>query len=331
MRYRRLGDSDIRIPLLTFGCGNFGGIGSAPELFGQGDDERSAHQMLDAALAEGITMFDTANSYGGGRSEQWLGSWLRSRAVRDEVLITTKVGNRVGPGPLDAGLSAAHIRSQVEASLSRLGTDHIDLYLTHVSDPATPVEETIRAFDELIDTGKILRYGMSNFSASDFDEAVSVADRLGARRPVNLQAGYNLLERDAEPELASSARHGAGFTAYSPLAGGLLTGKYRADREVPAGSRLALLPSYGKLVGSELYGILGRLDVLAAQHGRTPTALALAWVLSEPAVSGALIAPRTQAQLEAMSAALDISLTPQERNSLAGIAPVGERCDKRGG
>src|SRR5438270_13111116 len=135
MRYRRLGRSDLDVPVLSFGCGNFGGVGSAPHLFGQGDDERSAYTMLDSALDAGITMFDTANSYGGGRSERWLGRWLVSRGVRDDVMLTTKVGNRVGPGARDAGLSAGHIREQVDASLRRLCTDRIDLYLTHVFDP----------------------------------------------------------------------------------------------------------------------------------------------------------------------------------------------------
>jgi aryl-alcohol dehydrogenase-like predicted oxidoreductase len=322
MRYRRLGHSDLEIPVLSFGCGNFGGVGSAAHLFGKGDDEPSAYALLDDALAAGITMFDTADSYGGGRSEEWLGRWLVSRRVRDDVMVTTKVGNRVGPGPHDAGLSARHIRSRIDESLRRLRTDRIDLYLTHVHDPSTPIEESVGAFDDLIKAGKIHHYGMSNFSGAQLDQAVVAAARLGAATPVNLQGGYNLLDRAAEPDaFGTCASHGVGFTAFSPLAGGWLTGKYRPDQEAPADSRLALMPDwYGHLSKDAIFRILGRFGDLAAERGVTRATLALAWVVTDPAVTAAIIAPRTPEQLAAMCAALDVALSADERATITGIA-----------
>ena len=167
MRYARLGRSDLEVSVLGLGCGNFGGIGSTPELFERGDDERTAFALMDAARDAGITLFDTANSYGGGRSEEWVGRWLASRpGARDEIVLTTKVRNRVGTDPGDEGLSRQHIRSQIDASLRRLRTDRVDLYLAHEPDPDVPIAESVATFDELIRAGKIRHYGLSNFSGA---------------------------------------------------------------------------------------------------------------------------------------------------------------------
>ncbi|WP_113700514.1 aldo/keto reductase [Nonomuraea lactucae] len=313
MRYRRLGDSDLHVSALSFGCGNFGGLGSAAHLFGQGDDEKTARAMLDTVFEAGVTMFDTADSYGGGRSEEWLGRWLADRGVRDRVVVATKVGNRVGPDPGAAGLSERHIRGQVETSLRRLRTDRIDLYLTHVHDPGTPVEESVAAFDRLAREGKIRYYGMSNFTGAQLSEAVAAADRLGAARPVNLQDDYNLINSTAA--FAACAAAGVGFTAYSPLAGGLLTGKYRTG--TPAGSRRALLPGWYTHHGDgHVQRVAARLQEVAAERGLPPATLALAWVLAEPAVVSALVAPRSQAQFAALLAAPEVPLTPDERARL---------------
>lgn len=317
MRYIHLADGDLHLSRLIFGCGNFGGIGSAAELFGQRDDESAAHLMLDAALERGITMFDTADTYGGGRSERWLGTWLRSRGVRDRVLVTTKVGNRTGPEPYDAGLSARRIHAQVDASLRRLGTDRIDLYLTHVRDDTTPMEETVTAFHELIVAGKIRHYGLSNVTGDEIGQADDAAVRLGIRRPVNLQAGFNLLEQQARHSLHVCAGRGISFTAFSPLAGGLLSGKYRRNRPVPDDSRLALLPSYGRLVDERLFSVLNTLDTLAAAHGVGTATLALAWVLRTPGVAGALVAPRSVAHLDSLCTAMDVELSENDLSALA--------------
>jgi 1-deoxyxylulose-5-phosphate synthase len=155
MRYVRLGRSDLAVSVVALGCGNFGGIGSSPELIGQGEDERAAFALMDTALEQGITLFDTANSYGGGSSELAVGRWMASRHTRDDIALTTKVRNRVGPGPDDEGLSAGHIRREIDNSLRRLGTDHVDLYLAHDPDPSVPITETLGVFDELIRAGKV--------------------------------------------------------------------------------------------------------------------------------------------------------------------------------
>src|SRR5262245_61179188 len=185
MRYARLGRTDLEVSVLGLGCGNFGGIGSAPELFGRGEDEQTAFALMDAAREAGITLFDTANSYGGGTSEEWIGAWMASRGARDEVVLTTKVRNRVGPGPGDEGLSAAHIRTQIEASLRRLRTDRVDLYLAHEPDPSVPIEETLTAFDALIRAGKVRHAGLSNYHGHALRAAIGAATGAGLAVPVN--------------------------------------------------------------------------------------------------------------------------------------------------
>jgi aryl-alcohol dehydrogenase-like predicted oxidoreductase len=320
MRYQRLGDHGPTVPVLILGCGNFGGVGSAPELFGRGDTEDVARALLDRALEFGITMIDTANSYGGGRSEEWIGRWLVSRGVRDRMILTTKVFNRVGPHPRDAGLSRRHIHEQIDASLRRLRTDRVDLYLAHAADPATPVEETVAAFDELIRAGKIRHYGLSNFTAPDVDRVVTAADRLGAARPVNVQDGHNLLGRAVADLFDGCARHGIGFTAFSPLAGGLLSGRYRAGRPFPDGSRMALRPEgYGQVASDAVFGRLETLRAVAAARGLTLATLALAWALTDPAVTAVLLGARSPQQLVELSACLDAPLTASERDELARI------------
>lgn len=328
MRYTPLGSSGREVPVLFLGCGNFGGIGSPPELYGLGDDHETAFALMDAALAAGLTMFDTANSYGGGVSEEWIGEWLASRGVRDQVALTTKVASPVGPRPEDRGLSRGHLREQIEASLRRLRTDWVELYLAHGPDESTPISETIGAFDELIREGKIAHYGLSNFDRDQLEAALSAADELGAALPVNLQHGYNLLDRDtASPTFDTCTRAGIAFTAYSPLAGGLLTGKYRADQSPPAGSRLALRPpSFEDLSREETFSILEGLAAAADGHGLPLATLALAWALADPAVSALLVAPRSPAQLKTMTDAVEVHLTEAERSELVRVTKsAGQR------
>jgi len=322
MRYVRLTGTDLDVSTVALGCGNFGGIGSVPELFGRGEDEAAAFALMDAAREQGITLFDTANTYGGGRSEEWIGRWLASRGTRDGVVLSTKVGNRVGP---DAeGLSAHHIRTQVEASLRRLGTDRIDLYLAHAPDPQVPIEETLAAFDELASAGKIRYSGLSNYTGTEVSDAVAAADRTGVARPVNLQSGYSLLEPAAEA-LATVTREGLSFTAYSPLAGGWLAGRYRASGEpYPTDSRMALRPDpYEHLVNDATFTALDALRQQAANRGVALPTLALAWVLSDPAVNVVVIGPRRPDQLAPPLAALDLPLSPAERMALTQIMPPG--------
>src|SRR6266536_2696051 len=207
MRYVRLGRTDLEVSAIALGCGNFGGIGSVPELFGQGEDEQAAFALMDAAREHGVTLFDTANSYGGGRSEATIGRWLASRRARDEVVLTTKVRNRVGPGPGDEGLSARHIREQIEASLRRLGTDHVDLYLAHEPDPSVPLEGTMAAFDGLVRAGKVRQVGLSNYGGRQVRAAAEVAAAGGLAAPANLQNSYSPLGRGRLLRRVRRARH----------------------------------------------------------------------------------------------------------------------------
>jgi aryl-alcohol dehydrogenase-like predicted oxidoreductase len=324
MRYVRLGDTGLTVPVLILGCGNFNGIGSAPELFGKGENEPEAFAVMDRARELGITMFDTANSYGGGYSEEWVGRWMAERGTREEIIVTTKVGNRVGDQPGDFGLSRRHIVEQVEKSLRRLRTDRVDLYLTHAPDPSTPVAETVGAFGELVRVGKIRHYGLSNFSTEEIERAIAAADELGVARPANVQDLFNLLDPTSSAGvLEVCARRGVGFTAYSPLAGGWLTGKYRAGRPFPEGSRMTLMPGeYAHLTAESTFRALERLQSHAASLGLSLPTMALAWALGEPAVTGLVAGPRSPEQLTRMSEAADISLPPADRAEITAIAAI---------
>src|ERR671914_512457 len=244
MESARLGRSGMSVSRVSLGCGNFGGIGSAPEFFGAGESRDEAFALLDAAWELGITLLDTADAYGGGSSERWIGEWLRSRAaeVRDRIVICTKVFHSVEGDPRDRGLAPGRIRRQVEGSLTGLGVERIDLYLPHEPDPATPLEETLGALEELARAGKIGAFGLSQVDAAEVERALATA------RPECVQNSLSLLERASEALVAVCARDGLAFTAFSPLAGGVLTGKYRAGESPPPGSRLATRPGpYGAL------------------------------------------------------------------------------------
>ncbi len=321
MRYVRLADTELHVSVLALGCGNFGGIGSAPELFGRGDDEATAFALMDTARDHGITLFDTANSYGGGRSEEWIGRWLASRgAARDEVVLSTKVRNRIGPGPGDEGLSARHVRAQIDASLRRLGTDRVDLYLAHEPDPAVPIDETLGVFDELVRAGKVRHTGVSNYTGTQLAEAAETAERLALTGPVNLQSAYSLLDRAAAGDVFDvCARHRVAFTAYSPLAGGWLAGRYRAGQPYPAGSRMTLRPEpYADWENPDTFATIDRLDRAATDRGVSLGTLALAWVITDPGVAAAIVGPRRPAQLVGMLDAVDVALDETDRAELAG-------------
>jgi len=323
MRYARLGRSDLEVSVLGLGGGNFGGIGSTPELFERGDDERTAFALMDAARTSGITLFDTANSYGGGRSEEWLGRWLTARpGARDEIVLTTKVRNRVGTDPGDEGLSRRHITMQIDASLRRLQTDRVDLYLAHEPDSSTPIAESVATFDDLIRAGKICHYGLSNFSGPQLQAAIAAAAAGGHAVPVNLQSSFSLLDRSAAADaFAICGRHGVAFTAFSPLAGGWLTGKYRAGEPYPAGSRMTLRPEpYTSFTSGSTYRMIDELARMALARGLSLPTTALAWVINDPGVTAAIIGPRTSEQVMAACAAIDVTLDPREHAALADIA-----------
>ncbi|HEY7177094.1 MAG TPA: aldo/keto reductase [Micromonosporaceae bacterium] len=322
MRYARLGRTDLNVSVLALGCGNFGGIGSAPELFERGDDEQTAFALMDAAREQGITLFDTANSYGGGRSEEWIGRWLDARpGAREDIVLTTKVRNRVGPEEGDEGLSARHVATQIDASLRRLRSDHVDLYLAHEPDPATPIEETLGAFDELIRAGKVRHVGLSNFSGHELQAAIDAAVTSGLSVPVNLQSSFSLLDRaPADDAFPICDRNGIGFTAFSPLAGGWLTGKYRAGEPFPAGSRMTLRPQpYAQFTNDMTYRMIDELDRRATARGLSLPTMALAWVVTDPSVTAAIIGPRRPEQLVAACAAADVELTADDRAEFTAV------------
>jgi aryl-alcohol dehydrogenase-like predicted oxidoreductase len=313
---RALGRSGVEVSRLILGCGNFGGIGSSTAYFGAGESEGEAHTLLDAAWAAGITTFDTADAYGGGRSETFIGNWLRRKgpAVREQLVLTTKTYNPMQEGG-DGGLARERIRRQVESSLQRLGVERIDLYLAHEMDPATPVAETIGAFSELVDEGKIRAYGGSNVDTAWLEEAL----RHG--RPDWVQNSFSLLDRaDEAGVLALCAREGLGYTPFSPLAGGWLTGKYRRGEEPPAGSRMTLRPEpYEHLRTDETFDRLERFVVLARERGTTPAALAFAWVLAHPHVTAVVSGPRRPDQLRPALDALGLRLSPPERETISAL------------
>ena len=326
MHYRRLGALGVTISRLGLGCGNFGGVGSAPAFFGMGEGEREAHALLDRAWDAGITLLDTADAYGGGRSEQYVGSWLRGKgaAARDRLVVSTKVFNPVGPGPNQRGLSRLHVTRQIEASLRRLGTDRIDLYLIHEPDPDTPIDETLRALDDAVRAGKLLYVGASNIEAWRLAVARGRSDLHGLVRFAWVQNGYSLLDRSAEREMFPlCADQRIGFTAFSPLAGGWLTGKYRRGQPYPAGSRMTLRPEpYLHLATEAVERGLDVLAAMAAAYGATIDALAIAWVLHQPRVDAAILGPRTPAQLASALAALAIELREADAAELAARFPA---------
>jgi aryl-alcohol dehydrogenase-like predicted oxidoreductase len=296
----------------VLGCGNFGGIGSAPELFGQGEDGPAAFALMDAAWELGIRWFDTADAYGGGRSETAIGKWIAATGNRPQL--TTKTFNPMDAG-LDSGLAPARVRRQLASSLERLGVERVERYLAHEPDPATPFADTIAVFEALVADGRVGAWGLSNFEAPELEEA------LGLGQPALLQNSYSLLERSPERGVLDlCADHGVEFQAFSPLAGGWLTGKYRRDEPPPAGSRMTLRPDpYLHLRDERVYRALDALDHAAAAHGASMAGVALAWLAADPSVSQIVVGPRRPEQLEPVSEAMRIELSAGEHEQLGSL------------
>ena len=310
MEQRALGRSGVEVSRIILGCGNFGGIGSSPAFFGQGESREEAFALMDAAWAAEITAFDTADAYGGGRSERWIGDWMRLRGLRP--VLTTKTFNPMSDGA-DSGLAPERIRRQLDSSLERLGVDSVDLYLAHEKDPATPLDQTVAAFDELVEAGKARGWGGSNVDASWIERA----------RPVCVQNSYSLLDRSDERDvLPACSREGIAYTPFSPLAGGWLTGKYRRGQEPPPGSRMTMRPGpYEHLRRDEVFTALEHFEQRAADRGTTPAALAIAWLLAQPEVTAVVIGPRRPEQLRPALHAAELALSPVERDELSELFP----------
>jgi len=314
MEYRALGTSGLRVSVLTMGTMTFGGKGSFANVGSTGVDE--ARRQVDMCLDAGINLIDTADVYSDGLSEEIVGEVLRGR--RDQVLVATKVRMEMGPGPNDAGLSRHHIITGCEASLRRLGTDHIDLYQVHEWDGQTPLEETLEALDLLVRSGKVRYVGASNYTSWQLMKALATADRAGLPRFVSQQIYYSLQAREAEYELIPLAiDQGLGVLVWSPLAGGLLTGKYRRDREAPAGSRQLTDWNEPPVYDQEgLYDIVEILVGIGEDRGVPAAQVALAYILGKPAITSLVIGARTAGQLADNLAAASLSLTDAERSRL---------------
>jgi aryl-alcohol dehydrogenase-like predicted oxidoreductase len=309
---RTIGRSGVLAPRVALGCGNFGGVGSAPEFFGAGLDEPAAFAVMDAAWELGINHFDTADAYGGGRSEATIGSWIRSRGVTP--LLTTKTYNPMG-ADVDHGLAPARMERQLHSSLGRLGVERVDLYLTHEFDPDVPPQSVVETLDRLRTQGLIAVSGVSNYDAEQLRATLAAG-------PVDaIQNSHSLLARDDERELLElCAAERVSYTAYSPLAGGWLTGKYRRGAQFPPGSRMTQRPEgYAALVRDEVFDALEELERLAAARGISMAALALSWLLAGPAVSAIVVGPMRPEHLEPAREALANPLSPEEREEIGRL------------
>jgi 1-deoxyxylulose-5-phosphate synthase len=294
-------------PQIALGCGNFGGIGSSPAFFGQGTSEEDARAIMDDAWESGIHWFDTADAYGGGRSEEFIGRWRADRRP-DDLLLTTKVFNPVDGDPADKGLRPERIRRELAGSLKRLGVERIDLYLAHEPDPDTPLADTVEVFEELVAEGLIGAWGLSNYDAAGLEEA------LGHGRPALVQNSFSLLDRgDEAAVLPLCGEHGIAYVPFGPLSGGWLAGRYMRGTAFPAGSRMTLRPEpYRRLVDDSVFDGLERLAAEAEARGITMATLAFAWVLAQPNVTGAVCGPSRREHLQPVLAALDVSLSAAE-------------------
>jgi len=310
MEYRTLGRSGLKVSKLTLGTMTFGGEGAMSKV--GSTDVKGAAKMIDTAMDAGVNIFDTANMYSQGASEEILGKALGKK--REDVLIATKVRFGMGDGPNDAGLSRLHIRQQIEHSLKRLNTDYIDLYQMHQWDGTTPLEETLETFDTLVRHGKIRYYGISNFSAWHAMKVMAVCEREGFIKPISQQIHYTAQAREAEYELMPMAvDSGMGTMIWSPLAGGLLSGKYRRDADKPEGTRFADGWEEPPISDeSRLFDIIETMVEIGDAHGVSAAQVALAWITGRPGVTTAVIGARKAHQLEDNLAAASLVLANDE-------------------
>ena len=309
MDYRTVGSTGVRVSPLCFGTMSFGTEA----------DEESAGAMYRRARELGINFFDTANVYGGGASEEILGRLASGE--RDDIVITSKVFFPTSGDPNGQGLSRRHIMQAVEASLTRLGTDRIDFYFVHAFDELTPIEQTLRALDDLQRDGKILYPAVSNWAAWQIATALGISAREGLARFELVEPMYNLVKRQAEVEIVPLAEaENLGVITYSPLGGGLLTGKYRGEQR-PGAGRLVENARYADRYESD-HATAERFAAYADDAGFSPVALAVAWAMGHPGVTAPIIGARNLEQLEGSLAALDLDLTPELRAQISALSPT---------
>jgi len=315
MEYRQLGYSGLKVPALTFGTGTFGGKGEFFRAWGE-TGVPEATKLVDICLEAGVNMFDTADIYSSGLSEEILGKAVAGR--RDQVLIATKASYAMGKGPNDLGSSRHHLIRACEASLKRLGTDYIDLYQMHGFDAISPVEETLSALDSLVRSGKVRYIGCSNYSGWHLMKSLSVSERYGWSRYVSHQVYYSLLSREYEWELMPLAiDQRVGALIWSPLGWGRLTGKIRRDQPRPAVSRLPKTENAGPPVADEhLYNVVDALLAIAEETGKSVPQVALNWLLGRPSICSVIFGARNEEQLRDNLGAVGWNLSPEQIASL---------------
>lgn len=313
MRYRRLGTSGLKVSVVGLGCNTFGRFTDADQ----------TARIVHTALDQGVNFFDTADIYSSGTSEEFLGRALAGR--RHQAVVATKVHGAMGEGPNDRGSSRAHITDGAHASLRRLGMDHVDLLQLHDWDPETPIEETLAALDNLVRQGKVRYIGCSNFAAWQLVWSLWASDRRGWPRFVSIQPEYSLLARGVEAELLPACQaFGIGVIPYFPLAGGLLTGKYREGEPAPPGTRGYQSERFEKrFMTPRNFAIVRRLEAWAAVRGHTVAELAVAWLLARPAVSTVITGTTRPEQVMANANAASWELTSAEAEEVAALAPPG--------
>jgi aryl-alcohol dehydrogenase-like predicted oxidoreductase len=324
MTTRMLGTTGVMVPRAFLGCGNFGGIGGARHLIGRGLDRKAAFATLDEALALGIDVLDTAERYADGESERAIGEWLRRRPR--ELTAGVRIATKVAPPMLDGvdgtSFDRAYIEKKLETSLERLGVDRVTFYLSHAPDEATPIEATVEGFAAAIESGRVAHIGCCNVSAAALVEALEAAERLGVPGFEWVQNGFSLLSPDDDREVRAVCRErGLGYTPFSPLAGGVLTGKYRRGEPFPEGTRMALRPEgLAVQMTDSVYAALDHLRDAATARGVSCGALALAWVLAHPECTAPVVGPsKTAPHLGHVAEALEIALAADEHARLAAL------------
>lgn len=315
MEYRRLGSTGLKVSEICFGTATFGWHTDEPE----------AHRMLDYFLETGANFVDTADYYSAwaegswaGRSEEIIGQWFRRSGKRHQVILATKVCSPVGPLPNDHGLSRRHIMDAIEASLRRLNTDFIDLYQTHAMDRNTPIEETLRALDDLVHQGKVRYVGCSNYSAWRACEGLWISDKLGLARFECVQPYYNLIDRaDFERELAELVREkGLAVIPYSPQAMGFLTGKHRGMQTVPPGTRGTIDSRMQTYFTERNFQLLDEMERIGHEHGKSLAQVSLGWLLTNPLITAPIVGARNWEQLKESVDAAGFRLSPEEKKIL---------------
>jgi len=319
MEYRSLGKSGLRVSALSLGAMTFGESATFMKGVTSSDDE--ARRVFDAAVDAGVNLVDTANVYSEGKSEELTGQWIRGK--RDRVLLATKCRFYVGvgaapPGTHQSGLSRRHVLEACDASLKRLGTDFIDLYQVHLQDTSVPIDETLRALDDLVTQGKIRYFGCSNYTGYRLVESLWSADRRDTHRYESVQLQWSLAVRDAEREVVPACRaFGLGVLVWSPLARGFLSGKYRKGLEPPPGSRLeAWKESFQAYDNDRMWNLVDVIGQVAARHQTTHAAVSLAWLLARPEVSTVIMGARSVAQLQGNLEALAVKLSAEDVKAL---------------